>query len=441
MAFKIFIAAGTALFFFGEHVMAESAQNRSASRPAEIPSSAVVTPDSSIAKSTGFAHTNVKFIRPATIRASSAWVANPSASPLVGPPYAGYGYETPGSLACLYGLVTSTPGCSPNAATAVPSTKGSKAIAIVDAYHYSTALADLQAFSAQFGLPAPNLAVRYATADGGCSGPKPAPNLGWAIEQALDIQMAHALAPVATIFLVEAQSNSYQDMIGAVICGNRLLAGGGGGEMSLSWGGSETDAFESAFRTTYNIVYFASSGDSPGVSWPSTSPRVVSVGGATISRALPSFNFQHYASWADAGEGPSKKFPLPSYQSGVPGITGAMRVTPDISAVANPTTGVWVFFNDANFPSDSGWFVVGGTSAAAPLIAAITNAAGTFRKSSAAELKALYDMKKAHPTGAFATSTIGYCGPYAAYVPTTEWNFCLGVGTVKGSVTPLVAAQ
>jgi subtilase family serine protease len=68
----------------------------------------------------------------------------------VGPPFTGYGYETPGSLACLYGLVAAAAGCNPNTAKTV-SAKGSRAIALVDAYNYPTALQDLQKFSTQFG--------------------------------------------------------------------------------------------------------------------------------------------------------------------------------------------------------------------------------------------------------------------------------------------------
>src|SRR5208282_3189532 len=73
-----------------------------------------------------------------------------------GAPYAGYFYETPSSLACVYGLVTQTTGCNPATASALPSTSSSQlAIAIVDAYDNPDATSDLAAFSRQFGLPAP----------------------------------------------------------------------------------------------------------------------------------------------------------------------------------------------------------------------------------------------------------------------------------------------
>lgn len=88
--------------------------------------------------------------------------------PLVGPPLAGYFYETPASIACIYGLVTLVQGCNPNNVSSVPS-GGSRAIAIVDAYHVPNAIADLTAFSRQFGLPLPTAAtfqVVYALANG-----------------------------------------------------------------------------------------------------------------------------------------------------------------------------------------------------------------------------------------------------------------------------------
>ena len=73
-------------------------------------------------------------------------------SPYVGPPKTGTFIETPASLACIYGLVAPTAGCNPNTVTAV-ATGGSRAIAVVDAYHNPTAAADLMTYSQQFGLP------------------------------------------------------------------------------------------------------------------------------------------------------------------------------------------------------------------------------------------------------------------------------------------------
>jgi subtilase family serine protease len=414
----------------------------------QVPSNALVIPPSSVGRPEDRgvrAHTNTRFIPPSALTSPNSQGQTPEPSPQGGPPYSGYGYETPASLACLYGLAAATTGCNPNSVTAV-ATGGSKAIALVDAYHYPTALSDLQTFSTQFGLHAPNLTVKYATSAGGCAGPKPATDpSGWEGEEALDVQMAHAMAPQATLYLVEAQSNSNSDLLGAVKCANSLVTAKGGGEVSMSWGsgeGSNEKSYDATHFSTANVVYFAASGDEPPfqtpfeVIWPSVSTHVVSAGGTSISRALPGFNFQHYASWAEGGGGPSAYYSLPSYQSGVTGITGSYRVTPDIAADANPYTGVWVY--DSNSYYGIGWYVYGGTSVASPLLAGIANAMGHFRANTAAELTAIYNAKKASATADFAIPTTGYCGPYATYSVSANWNACVGVGTIKQSgATPL----
>src|SRR5271166_733951 len=120
----------------------------------------VMIPDSSIEapEHVGLrAHTNLKmFVPSAGPLAAQRSPARPETGPqLNGPPYGGYFYETPASLACVYQLVSpQEPGCDPNSVTLNP-TGGARAIAIVDAYDYPTAISDLALFSAQFGLPAP----------------------------------------------------------------------------------------------------------------------------------------------------------------------------------------------------------------------------------------------------------------------------------------------
>src|SRR5271165_521139 len=186
----------------------------------------VLVPDSSIEKPLDvgrFAHTNIRVFLPDQLLRSPQ---------LSGPPYAGYAYETPASLACLYGLVTAVTGCNPNTATKVP-TGGARMIAIVDAYDAPNAASDLAKFSTQFGLPAASFQVVYA------SGTKPAYNMGWEFEESLDVQWAHAMAPSAKIVLVEAASNSFADLLTAEDVASSLVNAAGGGEVSNSWGGGE----------------------------------------------------------------------------------------------------------------------------------------------------------------------------------------------------------
>ena len=133
--------------------------------------------------------------------------------------------------------------------TANPS-GGSRAIAIVDAYHYATAASDLSVFSNQFGLPQANFQVVYA------NGRQPPVNADWNIEEALDIEWAHAMAPDAKIYLVEAASTNFTDLLRAVSVANSLVSSAGGGEVSMSWGGSEFSG-----ETSYDF-YFTQPGSS-----------------------------------------------------------------------------------------------------------------------------------------------------------------------------------
>jgi subtilase family serine protease len=385
---------------------------------------AVITPSSSNPQSgasSGQAHTNIHIFQ------HNGMPVTNTVSPHAGPPVTGYFCETPASVACIYNLVTPVPGCNPNSVSLVPS-GGSRAIAIVDAYSAPNAMADLTAFSRQFGLPLPTTAtfqVVYATANGTQTTSAPAYDSGWEVEQSLDVQWAHAMAPNAKIFLVQAASNSFADLLGAELLAGRLVAAAGGGQVSNSWDGSEfsQEALYDSYFAANGVVYFASTGDSPGTEWPSVSANVVAVGGTSVSRNPLTGAFMGEAAWSSGGGGPSFYVARPAYQNGVKSIIGGTtRGVPDVSAVANPTTGVWVFDTNAG-----GWIIVGGTSVASPVVAAITNNAGRFNLSSNAELTRLY----ANPS-MFFDVTHGICGPYAGYWAAPGWDFCVGLGSPTG---------
>jgi kumamolisin len=349
----------------------------------------VVKPDSSIEQPSDIgtrAHTNFQFFVPNAGKASEQFSREIAPEQTGGPPFAGYFYETPASLACVYKLISNpVSGCDPSTVTANP-TGGAHAIAIVDAYHYPTAMSDLATFSAQFGLPGPtnaNFQVVYA------SGRQLPVNANWNVEEALDIEWAHAMAPNAMIYLVEARSANYGDLLTGVSKANSLLQSAGGGEVSMSWGGSEFSsqtAYDSYF-TQAGVLYFAAAGDSPGVIWPSTSPYVVSAGGTSISRNPTTGVFQAEVTWQSGGGGPSVSEPRPSYQNGISTIVQGQRGTPDVAADANPSSGVWVY--DSPY-----WYIVGGTSVATPVWAGIVNAAGCFRSSSQTELATIWAVRK-----------------------------------------------
>src|SRR5215472_13925723 len=381
------------------------------------------------------AHTNVELLMPSGSGPSTSPVSGlGTVTPLSTTPAPGFVAETPASLGCVYFLVsTRVSGCNPKTATLNP-TGGSRAIAIVDAFDDPTAASDLATFSAQFGLPVASFSTVFA------SGVKPAqdPSGGWELEESLDIEWAHAMAPGAKIILVEAASDSFSDLLAAEAVAANLLTAVGGAEVSNSWGGGEF-ANETGLDSTFiksGVVFFASTGDSPGTEWPGVSPNVVAAGGTTVSRNPFTLSFIAERPWAEAGGGRSLFESIPTYQTSIAGIVGSSRAVPDLSFDANPDTGAWVFDSTAVQGSTSGccgvrgWWIVGGTSLSAPALAGVVNSAGQFATSSEAELTTIY-TNLGNPTD-FHDVAIDYCGPFAGLSGRTGWDFCTGVGTVHG---------
>jgi kumamolisin len=403
------------------------AQLAQTSNSVTIPASSVVNPGDLGVRS----HSNVRILGP------GAMTGEPQAG---GPPFSGYAYHTPASIACIYGFAHFEPGCNPNVVTANP-TGGSRAIAIVDAYDDPNALADLQAFSAQFGLTSvsgSNFHVVYAppggAAPGSCVGsgtqPANAGIYGWDVEESLDVQWAHAMAPGAKIYLVEAQSNFNTDLYCAVSVASKLVAAAGGGEVSMSWGGSEyaAEGTVDTIFTTPKVVYFGATGDSPGTIYPSVSPNVVAVGGTSLSMNATTGNFEFENTWQEAGGGPSIYEPRPAFQNSIAEFVGAQRGVPDVAAVANLNTGVWVADSVVYGPGT--WYVVGGTSVATPVWAGVVNRAGGFSRSSAEELTKIYSRYSEFI--GFNDVEYGTCGPYMAYFSFPGWDFCTGQGSPAG---------
>lgn len=331
--------------------------------------------------------------------------------------------ETPASLGCVYDIVsTQVPGCPINGTTVVP-TGGSGVIVIVDAYDYPSAAADLSTFSSTFGLPQASFTVQYASGrkpSNGCSS-------GWQGEEALDIEWAHAMAPNAQIVLMEASSASNSALYQAVQKANSYIAAHGGkGEVSMSWGGSETrteTSSDSNFKQT-GVVYFASSGDSPGVIYPSSSPFVVSAGGTQVNRNSGG-SYTNQTAWSDGGGGASRYEARPSYQNSISSIVGSFRGTPDLSFDASGGSPVAVY----NSNCYGGWLEVYGTSVASPSLAGIINSAGQFKTSTNAENTLIYGNLGF--SSYFTDITSGSCGTHSA---ASGWDFCTGVGVDNGLV-------
>lgn len=292
------------------------------------------------------------------------------------------GVETPGSLACVYQLVSGPAGCPVATSTNVP-TGGWGAVALVDAGDYPTAAADLAAFSSYYGLPPADFTLSYV------NNVKPPVYSDWETEEALDIEWAHAMAPNAKLYLVVSAlctSNSCDTdpTWSAVTLAAKLVAEAGGGVVSMSWGDPESSAESKldSYFTSKSAVFFAASGDSGlGVSsYPGASPNVVSVGGTYFNRdSNGDFTYESYYTGGGGGD-LSPYEPRPPYQNGVESVVGTHRGYPD---VASNFCCAPVYLNGS-------WFSVGGTSWASPTFAGIVNAAGHKAKGSAAELTMMY---------------------------------------------------
>jgi hypothetical protein len=251
-------------------------------------------------------------------------------------------------------------------------------IAIVDAFNDPNIAADLAVFDKQFGLPAADLTVVNQT--GGKS--LPATDAGWAGEIALDVEWAHAIAPGAKILLVEATSDSIEDLTAAVdfarhFAGVSTVSMSWGGSEFFSWSGGESDrqtSFDPIFTTPaghQGVTFIASAGDSgaqSGVTWPSISPNVISVGGTSLFTSDDGGTYAGELGWSGTNGGFSQVEAEPSYQLGAQ--TSGVRTSPDVAYDADPNTGFAVY-DSLEFQGVSGWQEVGGTSAGAPQWAAL----------------------------------------------------------------------
>jgi subtilase family serine protease len=243
----------------------------------------------------------------------------------------------------------------------------SRTIAIVDAYHYPTAEADLATYRSTYGLPSCTKAsgcFRQVDQNGGTN--YPAVDAGWAQEAALDIDMASATCPRCSIILVEAASNYLTDLGTAV---NRAALMGAD-VISNSYGGGEyltETADENAYYNHPGIAITVSSGDAGyGTEFPAASQYVTAVGGTSLRKSSAARGWTETA-WSGAGSGCSRYVAKPSWQQD----TGcARRTIADVSAVADPATGVAVY-DSTPYQGAAGWLKFGGTSVAAPLVGGV----------------------------------------------------------------------
>lgn len=255
-------------------------------------------------------------------------------------------------------------------------------VAIIDAYDDPNAEADLATYRATFGL-AP------CTRENGCfqkvdeQGGKhyPSPDAGWAWEISLDLDMVSAICPNCHILLAEAKRATSDDLGRSVDTAVHL----GATIVSNSYGIQETAQIVRENAHYYNhpgVIITASTGDSGyhgGVQFPADLKTVIAVGGTSVYRAKNNRGWIERA-WSGAGSGCSQYVSKPSWQKD----TGCSRRSlADVSAVADPETGVAIY---NSYQSFGGWFVSGGTSAAAPIIAGAYALAGNVTADDASSL-------------------------------------------------------
>ncbi|HVX31305.1 MAG TPA: peptidase S8, partial [Nitrolancea sp.] len=307
------------------------------------------------------------------------------------------------------------------------STTGSSStiIAIVDAFGYTNAESDLGVYRSQWGLPA-------CTTENGCfkklnqrgrSNKYPPQNVGWAQESALDLDMASAMCPSCQIWLVEATNNSLKNLGRAVNTAVAL----GAHVVSNSYSGGDNQGGV-RYGDDYNhpgVAITASTGDSGfGTGFPATSPYVTAVGGTHLVADGSDRGWSETA-WHGAGSGCSKIWQKPEWQTD----KGCkMRMAADVSAVADPATGVAVY--GPNNSGNSQWLVFGGTSVSAPLIGGVYGNNGgsvTYGSNPYAHTANLFDVvsgnngtcnagkngKKSY----FCTAGVGYDGPTGLGTP------------------------
>jgi subtilase family serine protease len=320
-----------------------------------------------------------------------------------------------------------------NLASASASDGAGVTVAIVDAYNDPNAASDLSTYRSQFGLPA-------CTTSSGCfkvvsqtgSTTNLPPNApasdDWSGEESLDFDMVSAICPLCHILLVEATSPTDANLGTAV---NEAVALGAK-YVSNSYGGDE-DSSETSEDSSYyhhpGVAVVASAGDSGyGVEYPAASPYVTSVGGTSLSTSSNSRGWTESV-WSTSssegtGSGCSAYEPKPSWQTD----TGCSnRTVADVSAVADPNTGVAVY---DSFNGEGGWNVYGGTSASSPIIAAVYALAGTPGSNDTpasypyAHTSSLYDV---------TSGSNGSCGGSYLCTAKTGYDGPTGLGTPDGT--------
>jgi subtilase family serine protease len=314
------------------------------------------------------------------------------------------------------------------AAYKLPANGGSGAytIAIVDAYGYPNAEADLAVYRNTYGLPPCTTAngCFKKVNQGGVEGNYPATDVGWDQEQALDLDMVSAACPNCHILLVQGTDALVSNLAAAVNTAASLQADA----ISNSYGLGESSSL-SSYNSAYNhpgLAITVSTGDSGyGVQFPANSQYVTAVGGTSLSRASNARGWTESA-WSGAGSGCSAIIAKPAWQTDA---LCSRRMVADVSAVADPNTGARVYGPTSS--TATGWMIIGGTSLSAPFIAGVYGVNGgtaTAGSQPYAHLANLFDVTSGNNGRScgktyFCTAGVGYDGPTGLGTPSGATAF------------------
>jgi hypothetical protein len=306
----------------------------------------------------------------------------------------------------------------------LPTVSGGKGqtIAIINVYDDPNAESDLAVYRAQYGLPpctTANGCFKKVGADGGAKLPRA--DSGWAEEESLDLDMVSAACPNCHILLVEADQPAIKSLGVGVDTAVRL----GARYISNSYGGPEESVAKAADFHHFDhpgVAITAASGDGGyGVLFPAAVPEVTAVGGTSLLHAANARGWNEIA-WSGAGSGCSRHAAKPAWQKD-PGCP--RRTVADVSAVADPHTGVAVY-DTFGF---GGWQVVGGTSASAPIIAGAYALAASLPSSGHATA-----LPYAHPAALndVVQGSNGTCNPAYLCTAGPGYDGPTGLGTPNG---------
>jgi hypothetical protein len=321
-------------------------------------------------------------------------------------------------------------------ASASASAGTGETVAIVDAYNDPNAEADLAVYRSQYDLPP------CTTANGcfaqlneqGQTSPLPGTDTDWAEEESLDLDMVSAICPNCDISLIEATTNGLSDLGTAEDTAVSVLHAS---FVSNSWGSPGaftpwTDAeYGSYFNHPGTVITFSAGDTGYVVEYPASSQFVTAVGGTTLTQDSSTRGWSETV-WGSAsgGEGTGSGCSVngkPSWQSD----TGcAQRTDNDVSAVADPNTGVAVYDSQPAPGVPAGWQVLGGTSAASPIIAATYALAG---QPAANTYPSMYPYQNPSDLNDVTSGADNTCTP--AYLCTAQAGYDgpTGLGTPDGT--------